>query len=115
MPDATPQMTYDEWTAEARKRFGADHMAWRFVCPICKNIASVGDFKEFKDKGAKPNSAYQQCIGRYKGSKHKAFPTDGKRGSPCDYALYGLFRLPGVIVVMPDGEKIMAFAFAEAG
>lgn len=116
-PDPTPKMTHEEWMAEGRRRFGDDVYTWKFVCPICKNVASVGDFQQYSSKGATPDSATQVCIGRYNGSKFVAFPGEGqKQGQPCDYALFGLFRLPGVIVTgspYADGKDRMSFAFAE--
>jgi hypothetical protein len=108
---ATPVMTHAEWEAEGKKRFGEDFMKWKFVCPVCKNVAAVEDYKPFKDKGATPDSATCQCIGRFTGAKYKAF--GNPRGKPCDYALFGLFRLPGVIVKFPDGKEKMSFAFAD--
>ena len=114
-PDPTPRMTYDEWMAEGQKRFGDDFDKWGFVCPVCTNVARIADFRPFKDQGATPDTAANQCIGRFNGSKFKAFGSGGakERGKPCDYALFGLFRLPGVIIAMPDGKERMAFAFAE--
>lgn len=113
LPDTTPVMTHDEWLAEGKRRFG-DFDNWRFVCPICGNVAAVGDYKQFKDRGASPSSAAQECIGRYTGTPFKAFGTSAnERGRPCDYALYGLFRFPGVVIEFPDGKKRFAFAFAE--
>jgi hypothetical protein len=114
LPDTTPIMTHAEWEAEGKRRFGPDCFNWKFKCPICGNVAAVSDFHQYKDIGATPNSAVEVCIGRYTRSKFKAFGSStAERGAPCDYALFGLFRLPGVIVLMPDGEKRMAFAFAE--
>lgn len=114
LPDTTPVMPYAEWHAEGTRRFGGDYFGWKFKCPICGNIASIGDFQKYKDAGATPDSGTQQCIGRFSGSKYKAFgASTSERGAPCDYALYGLFRLPGVVILMPDGVKRMAFAFAD--
>jgi hypothetical protein len=110
-------MTHDEWMAEGKRRFGEDFYNWKFVCPICKNVASVGDFAKYKDRGATPDSATQVCIGRFTDSKFVAFPAEGQKlGKPCNYALFGLFRLPGVIVTgspYTEGKDRMAFAFAE--
>ena len=113
LPETTPTMAYEEWMAEGRRRFGNAFKDWKFVCPICGNVAAVEDYRPFKDQGANPDSATKECIGRYNGSKYRAFGTSGERGKPCDYALYGLFRLPGVIIKMDDGEDVMSFAFAE--
>jgi hypothetical protein len=112
------RMSYEEWHAEGKRRFGDDFFGWKFVCPICKNVASVGDFRKYKHKGATPDSATCECIGCYQENPAIAFPIEGeKRGSPCNYALYGLFRFPGVIVTgsphVKDGKEIMSFAFAE--
>jgi hypothetical protein len=114
-PAPVPRMTYDAWLAEGQRRFGADFYGWRFVCPICSNVAAVGDFKPFKDQGATPDTATVECIGRYCGTKFKAFGSGGakERGKPCDYAMFGLFHIAGVIIAMPNGKERMAFAFAE--
>lgn len=85
-------------------------MNFRFVCPICGNEASVSDFMAYKNKGADPNSATCECIGRYAG----AGPAFGdKPHKPCDYAGYGLFRLSPVRV-MNNRKEVHCFAFAEA-
>ena len=81
------------------------------MCPICGNIAAIGEYRPFKGKGATRSSATTECIGRYTGAKMTI--GDAKKDKPCDYALYGLFRLPGAVITMPDGDKVMAFAFAE--
>lgn len=112
LPDTTPTFTHEEWIEEGTRRFGACYEDWKFICPICKNIAAIGDYKQYKDKGATPQSATTECIGRYTGTGMQAFGDD-KKSKPCNYALYGLFRLPGSVITMPDGEKIMSFAFAE--
>jgi hypothetical protein len=99
--------THAEWQAEGERRFGPDLMKWRFVCPICGNIASIEDFRPHK--GATPNSATCECIGRY------TLFGDRKAGEkPCNYAGYGLFRLSPVRVILATGKEIHCFAFAEA-
>lgn len=85
-------------------------MNWRFVCPVCKNVAAIREFQHYKDKGADPNSATCECIGRYSGA---VSGLDGKK-KPCDYAGYGLFRLSPVIVVREDGTETHCFAFDES-
>ena len=110
------EMTYDDWMAEGKRRFGEDLAKWKFVCPVCGHIAAVEDFKPHSAAGATPNSATCECIGRYvHGSK--AFGPDGKVVGPCDYAGYGLFRLSPVRVSSAPGttgEYVRhCFAFAE--
>jgi len=109
LPDTTPIMTYEEWMAEGRRRFGKEFKDWKFECPVCGNIATVSDYQKYADHGADPNSATCECIGRYQGIR--GFQKKGE--GPCDYASYGLFRIPGVIVKMEDGKDIIAFAFAD--
>lgn len=93
-------MTRQEWLEEGNRRFGADFMNWKFQCPMCEHIASI---QEFKDIGADPNCAYQECIGRYigKGSPKK----DDSSG--CNWVAYGLLGIPngkGIIVISESGE-----------
>jgi hypothetical protein len=82
------EMTHAEWIAEAERRFGMDAKTWRFVCPSCKHVASVQDWK---DAGA----------------------GEGEVAFSCTYAGGGLFRLNPVQVKMPDGNVRQTFAFAE--
>jgi hypothetical protein len=115
-------MTHAEWLAEAERRFGADVMAWRFVCPVCKHVASTRDYKE---AGAPVEAVGFSCIGRWSGIKRDALGLNAdkvKRGElppaegdgPCNYAGGGLLQLNPVVVEFPDGSKGKAFAFAEA-
>jgi len=100
------EMTKDEWFTEGKRLFGENWDDWRFVCPVCKHVAAIKDFRQYKDQGAGANSATCECIGRYTGAK------DSVNGSqPCDYAGYGLFRLSPVRV-LDDGKTVHSFAFA---
>jgi|SRR5215471_1133446 len=106
---AQQKMTYDQWWQEGERRFGSNVFAWRFVCPSCGNIATLSDFEAFKAQGASPNSATNQCIGRYMGATDAFDPSKHK---PCNYAGYGLFHLSPVIVVRENGTETESFAFA---
>lgn len=112
----TPRMTRAEWLAEGERRFGKDMLKWQFVCPICKGIQTPEDFRQYKDRGATPDSAYFNCIGRYQPDTPKALgdskPTPETR---CDYTLGGLIRLSGVIVTDDEGKEHHCFAFAGVG
>jgi hypothetical protein len=104
----------EAWLEEGKRRFGEDFMLWKFVCPVCKNVASLADFRAAG--AADPNSATQECIGRYR--KERAHPFgqgSDKVTQPCDYAGYGLFRLSPVRVVQSDGRETHSFAFADCG
>lgn len=90
--------TLEQWQAEAVRRFGKDPMGWKFICPACKWIASVQDWK---DAGASEGEAAISCIGR-----RKPIPTQ------CNYAGYGLFRLNPVNVLHEGGNVVQAFDFA---
>ena len=106
-------MTQDEWRAEGERLFGPDQCQWRFVCPICGNVQSPEDFRQYKDAGATPASAYKQCIGRYREHARRAFGSGEKEVSaPCDFAAYGLFRLGAVRV---EGVDYPIFDFDRQG
>jgi hypothetical protein len=98
----------DDWTTEAKKRFGDDFMKWKFVCPMCGHVASIADFKA---AGAEdPNCAYSECLGRYQG---KGSPKEGD-SSGCNWCAYGLFGIPkgGCLVKREDGTYSHVFDFA---
>ena len=99
-------MTHAEWVAEATRRFGADPLKWRFVCPSCGHVAAVQDWK---DAGAPSECAAFSCVGRWMKTTKEAFRKDG---GPCNYAGGGLFKLNPVKVTMPDGSENVAFDFA---
>lgn len=116
------RMTHDEWTAEGKRRFGEDYMLWRFRCPVCGHTAAVQDFEQYKDRGATPDSATSECIGRYTGNVRAAinlFDADRAKQDatrpeqPCNYAGYGLIRISPVIVNLDHGHERHCFAFAE--
>lgn len=96
--------TEAEWNAKGKKLFGDNHTQWWFKCPSCNRVQCVEEFRQFKPKGANPNTAYQECMGRY---------TGGRKGPhKCDWAAFGLFQGPDM-VTREDGTKIPVFEFAE--
>lgn len=101
--------TLEEWQVEAVRRFGEDGTRWKFVCPVCRHIASVEDYQKYASSGATEQSATQKCIGRYTGAGE--FKKAGQ--GPCNYAGYGLFRLSPIRITLPDRkEPVHCFAFA---
>lgn len=100
-------MTWEEWMAEGRRRFGDDINAWRFICPVCKHVAAVRDWRALGEHDA----AGFSCVGRWLVKSRDAFREDGP--GPCNYAGGGLFALNPVEVVFPDGRRVHAFAFAD--
>jgi hypothetical protein len=103
------KMTKQDWLAKGEELFGPELLNWKFVCPVCGNVQSPAEFKQYKDKGATPESALKECIGRYSGAKSTGL--SGKK-KPCDYAGYGFFRLSPIVVI--DGEHEQdVFGFAE--
>jgi len=102
------RMTHDEWLARGRELFGEDPLKWRLVCPGCGHVQTAEDFRQYKDRGATPDSAWKECFGRYTAGRSWAF--DGGEG-PCDYAAYGLFCIAPVVVTTPDGKEHSCFAF----
>lgn len=107
MPGETSErLTYEEWIAEGKRRFGETTDDWRFVCPSCGHVASV---KDWKAAGAPAGTIAFSCVGRWSDSPRDAF---GKGPGPCNYTGGGLFRLNPVTVVLDTG-KHEVFAFAE--
>jgi hypothetical protein len=47
MAEELIDMSEADWLAEGRRRFGWDMMQWKFVCPICKHVQTVLDFKPY--------------------------------------------------------------------
>ena len=82
-------------------------MDWKFVCPSCRHVASV---KDWKDAGAPEGAIAFSCIGRYTGAGGDK--TFRGAGGPCDYAGGGLFGLNPVEVSL-NGEVLWLFAFAD--
>lgn len=93
----------NEWIAEAERRFGKDIKNWRFRCPVCGHIQSIGDFEPYK---VTPNTAFFSCIGRWDGHI-------GSKKSPCNYTLGGLFNLAKVYVIDEEGARHPVFDFDE--
>lgn len=106
------KMTYEDWMAKGKELFGDDMLQWKFVCPGCGQVQTAEDFRPYKDKGASPESARIECIGRYTNGKSWAFRNHKDRTQPCDYAGYGFFNICPVVVATEGGE-IYSFAFAE--
>lgn len=92
------------WEAEGKRRFGADHMAWPFVCPSCGHVATPMDWVKI---GA-PQAIGFSCVGRWMKNAGEAFAAKGK--GPCNYAGGGLFKLNPIEVKGIEGRF---FAFGE--
>jgi len=107
------KMTKAEWLVKGMELFGEDMTKWRFVCPGCHCVQSVEDFRQYKDKGAQPSSAYCECLGRYADGRSWS-DEKMKKGERCDYCGYGLLHISPVIVI-EDGKEIESFAFDKGG
>lgn len=83
----------------------AEAAGYRFVCPMCGNVASAEDFKK---AGAEPDRVAKECIGR----TMSPMPTPKKGKKPCDWAAFGLFGNlgRGLTVKFPDGKETNTFA-----
>jgi hypothetical protein len=105
------KITHADWLAEGERRFGKNPSDWKFVCASCGHIQAIGDFRQYKDRGATPETAAQLCIGRFTGAKGAFDPAKYK---PCNYTVNGLFCLAKTVVVMEKGAQQPVFEFAEA-
>jgi len=116
MPKPTNEITIiskEEWLAKGKELFGEDMLAWKFVCPGCGHVQTPEEFRQYKDQGATPSSATNECIGRYSRGKSWAFKNPRKTGGPCDYAGYGLLNICPVKVIDAGDKEIYSFAFGE--
>ena len=102
------RINVDEWRAKGEQYGGGSIMNAKFMCVSCRNIQTP---QQFKDRGAVPELAAVQCVGRLDMTAAHAW---GK-GQPCDWTLGGLFGGFGHenIVVLPDGAERKAFPFAD--
>jgi len=64
--------TRDAWIKRGTELFGDDILKWKFKCPACGLVKSPIDFKKFQSKGATPDSATKNCIGRFTGGKKRS-------------------------------------------
>lgn len=108
MADLAAILTQAAWVKRARELFGDDQLTWRFICPICKHVATVADWK---NAGAPEGAVAFSCVGRWLPDARKAFGKDTGPG-PCDYTGGGLFRLNPVTVVLPGDRTMQVFDFA---
>jgi hypothetical protein len=109
VPAAAP-MTQTEWRAEVERRFGPDPMGWRFRCCMCGTESTPADFKA---RGAEPQRAAHECIGRLELERRQ--PDGLVPDLGCDWHANGCFRAASVIeVTFPDGTSSFAMPFAEA-
>lgn len=104
------QMNRAQWFAEGVRRFGADQMAWKFVCPSCGHVATVQDWK---DAGASEPDVGFNCIGRFKGDPEVTAKAAFRRaGGPCNYTSGGLFKIHELEVAY-NGVNHPMFRFAD--
>jgi hypothetical protein len=96
------KLTKEQWLAEGRRRFGTSFLKWKFVCPCCKYIASVSDWK---DAGAPEGGVAFSCVGVWLPVRREAFGGEGP--GPCNYVGAGLISLNPVDV---DGNRFFEFA-----
>lgn len=87
------EMTQEQWTAEAIKRFGKDPRDWKFICPVCGHVASVRDWR---NAGAPEGQVAFSCIGRNMPNAREAIGGTGP--GPCNYAGGGLFKFNPVTI-----------------
>lgn len=105
--DKSRTVTYEEWLAEAKQKFGNDPNKWAFVCPACGYVATIGDWKA---AGAPEDAIAFSCIGRWLNKAGEAFEFGS---GPCHYVGGGFIRLNPVTVVGVQGQEWNAFEFAE--
>jgi hypothetical protein len=106
------RITLEDWHKLAIEKFGMDPNKWKFTCPSCGHVQTRQDFL---DLGMSPRNVDTivsfSCIGRWNLRDVVGF-CEKSKGSGCDYAGAGLFRISPYTVVLPTGEERPTFAFA---
>ena len=98
--------TYAEWKAEGTRRFGPDQSRWRFVCPVCRHVASVADYLV---AGARMSQIGIACVGHWTGGTgHMGQPVPDQ---PCNFAGDGLLQFNMVRVQFTKTVELV-FQFA---
>ena len=91
-----------EWLDEGVKRFGRDVTNWKFQCPQCKRIYSVGEYPDACDERRKLLQAAKKCIDRHRG---------------CTYQYFNVTKnvelAKGGIVVEHNGRQFHFFDYAD--
>lgn len=92
-PPAVPttgiNYSLEEWHKEGIRRFGDNFANWKFICPMCGNIASIADVVKV---GGTPDDATNKCIGRWINVHTRVF-VDHPIVPPCDYHGASLFQI----------------------
>lgn len=113
-------MTQDEFLAEAKRRFGEKVANWKFVCPMCGTVQSIGQLRDavIASGGTKEDvHGYIgfSCIGRFTGQGDGGI-TVKSRGEKwdkgCNWTLGGLFQMHTLEVDI-DGHKRPTFELAD--
>lgn len=117
-------LTQPKLRAELEERFGPDPMAWAFVCPNCRDVATGQDFRDAlaaadpqrMARDGTPVRASEllgrECIGRVLGALREKRQKDWK-GRGCDWCAYGLFGGPWFIDI-GEGRTMGCFPIAPA-
>lgn len=105
------EYTLEDLSAIMRDRFGEDDRAWAWECPSCGDIANGYDFAKALDGdwGKASTRVGRECIGRSLGALNK---DQAYVGRGCDWAAYGLFAGPNVLIREgADGEEKRLYCF----
>lgn len=97
-----PVLTYDEFMNKGKEIYGVDMMDWKFKCPQCGHVHSLGDFQK---AGIDINKGLSCCASR--------FPELGYSKPDCKWTTGGLFKIGGQFVISQDYIPILIFAFAD--
>jgi hypothetical protein len=117
------KMTHQEFLTEAKARFGDDPRNWKFICPMCGTVQSVGQLADAViEAGGTKDDVHRyvgfSCIGRFTGQGDAGIAAKNlgeKWDKGCNWTLGGLFQLHTLEVVMEDGRHRPTFNLAEVG
>lgn len=111
--DKPREITLEAFKNEVKAQ-GVERIDVAVICPLCDTPQSM---RALIAAGAGATEADVEkfigfsCIGRFTGAG-SGFAKDHPKGKGCDYTLGGLFKLPRLMVLLPDGEKFPHFEIA---
>lgn len=91
-----------EWERDAKRRFGADKLRWRWECPECGWVASALDYLS---AGAPQHQVGFACVGRFA-------PASQRPTGPCNYSGADANSTNPVTVRLPGRVEIRMLRFA---
>ncbi len=107
------KITLEQFKDEAKAQ-GVERVDITVICPLCDTPQSMRALIAAGAGATEPDVEKFigfSCVGRFTGAG-SCFAKNHPKRIGCDYTLGGLFKLPKLIVLLPDGEEFPHFEIA---